>query len=490
MNICIAGQAAPVAWMPHLVSAFQKRGNVITIGPVPSIVPIGSMPESWPAPGHIDCPLDQIRSLLDVLPPGWVPDILVTVSGGGVPLLTCTHDLSCPTVFYSVDTWQCYMDYREALHYDIVFAGQRAFVPLLRAAGCQHVSWLPLACEPAVHNPLRMVKTSDIGFVGGTREPVHWRRRALLDALRARHSVIVHDGLYGDSMRRALAECKLVFNHSAVDDVNMRIFEVLAMGGALLTNRTSQTSGLFDLFTEGEHLIVYDDEKDLLAKASHFVTQDAECMRIAMAGKSLVHREHTYDHRVDTILNTVAGLFPGFPAAGARESDRFDFLPKVPGRLLDIGMAVPASKHGLLRRGVRTFSGYARNEEVLTKRRGSYHDAGTEMTDRWRESFDTAVIGMPPFDGEFDLAYGCLAPGGALVARYPKSPEIDSEHSEEFIQHGFHVVRRFVDSEHRRVIWARKRTRHLRDIAREVCQTLWVPGVDGEHVASLLDPEW
>lgn len=494
-RICVVGQASAWGWMPHLVSAFQRAGDIRTIGPIPGSNPRDAVPTPWPPPNHVAADLDKIGSLYDVLPRGWDPDLLVAISGGGVPMFIHTEDLSCPTVFYSVDTWQCYMDYLEALHYDLIFAGQRAYVPLLRAAGSRHVLWLPMACDPAVHKPVESERIHDIVFVGGTSEPVHWQRRQLLEALRSSHSVLALEHVYGESMCRAFATGQIIFNHSAVEDVNMRIFEALAMGCALLTNRQSVPNGLLDLFEEGTHLVTYDGEADLLRKTSQLLIDGPQLERLRIKGRREALARHTYDHRVRTILKTVDELFPLSRPADRNEIDGgnlIDYLPRAPGRVLDFGMGARISKRAVAAKGAASLAGYSADPHLRRQRAGSFDFILGETNERCAEEFDTVLMETPFAALEtVRRAWVHLVEGGTLVARINAGRWAGNHELDEWFRaQDFHLIRRHASRDGTLVVVARKRTRRLRDIAREVCERLRVPGVNAEAVTAMIPPSW
>jgi len=71
----------------------------------------------------------------------------------------------------------------------------------------------------------------------------------------------------------------------------------------VLTDRAAP-SGLDELFTDREHLVIYDDDS-IEELAVDYRAHDDERERIAAAGRAEVLRHHTYDHRAATIIETV-----------------------------------------------------------------------------------------------------------------------------------------------------------------------------------------
>jgi hypothetical protein len=105
-------------------------------------------------------------------------------------------------------------------------------------------------------------------------------------------------------MARMYSESRLVFNCSLRGEVNMRVFEGPATGTLLLTDRIS--NGLSDLVRDREHVVLYDDEQ-LLNLVDEYLRDSAARELIASQGYEHVRAYHTYDQRVENILETVLG---------------------------------------------------------------------------------------------------------------------------------------------------------------------------------------
>jgi hypothetical protein len=157
LRVCILAQANPFNWVTHYVEAFREVCDTIVIGPTPNAATLAGWGRAHlahlVAPNDVVADTQDVPELIERLPEGWRPDLVVAIQSG-LGAYTCA----------------------------------------------------------------------------------------------------------------AFARARLTFNHSAVYEPNMRIFEVLAMGGALLTNREAERNGLLDLFRDGEHLVVYNSEADLLDK--------------------------------------------------------------------------------------------------------------------------------------------------------------------------------------------------------------------------------
>lgn len=428
MRICILTQADTLAWTQHYIDAFRQRAEVITVGP--GLTPTDR--ENWGVekftdrliPNDIDVALTNDLDLRTVLPADWSPDLLVGISKGGVALRTLPDTLMCPSVYLSIDTWQSPGDYVDAQCYDFTFAAQQSFVERLRAAGASNVSWLPLGCNPAAHFPKDIKPDLDIAFVGNVILPVHQQRHELLKRLQTSFSTAVVTRAFGDEVCEIMARGRLAFNHCAVFDVNMRVFEAMAMGRPVLTNRDAEYNGLFDLFTDGEHLIAYDNENDIVDKASYYLTHDEEREAIARKGYERVLANHTYLHRVDTILETVNQHIPALrerdsQAAARREHPYINLVPYGAKRIVDFQLSLHGFTDVLRQRGMEEFVGItdkAPAENAYT------HVYGLDSPDEWPRNVDTLVLPDTSLlhDNTKDAirrVRNMLTPGGTLIVR-------------------------------------------------------------------------
>ncbi len=357
MRICILGLGNPLSWTRHYVQAFRQYGDVLTVGPVfdesfQITCRVRHMADDIPPPDIIT-DLHSGVDLASLLPEGWRPDLIVAISDFGRPLCPAMQAFPCPKAYISIDTWQSPRDYVDALQYDYVLAAQREFVPRMRATGARNVHWLPLGCDPDFHHPVPAEKRYDIAFVGALTSDVHIKRAYLLGKLKERFNVNIQTGVHGEAMCRTFHEGRIAFNHCDINDINMRVFEVMAMGCPLLTNRTPERTGLFDLFEEGKHMLVYDDADDLLHKVKQYLGDKETCMRVAKAGRDEVLAKHTYAHRVERILSVVDrhGGLATTAAMPLREMNGslLDYLPASPETVVDLGMTLGGSARRLRR---------------------------------------------------------------------------------------------------------------------------------------------
>ncbi len=504
VRVCILAQSSPSTWVEHYIRAFRACCDTLVAGPKPDLETLkrwdGRDKAADAAPEiDIPCDFDALDDLYALLPGGWTPDLVVGIAGiGGAPLYAKAAALSCPTAFITVDTWQCLLDYREARRYDFVFAAQREFVPHLRATGSPRVFWLPLGCQPEAQPAGAAAPTHDVSFVGAATQPVHDIRRTLLEGLSRRFSVLAQESVFGAEMWSALARGRLVFNHSAVQELNMRIFETMGLGRPLLTNHEAEANGLFELFEEDKHLIVYRSAEDLAEKVARYLEDDAARLAIGKAGQEEALAKHTYQHRVHTLLETVAahtGAFGPGRAASTFQGDKLlDYLPVAPGVVMDLGLGLSASRVGLRRRGAAKLIGVCGDAGESARRAGSY-DEIVSWPPQAADEIDTVVAACPfalptPPPMLFELVHGLLREGGTLVLRlrgvdlYNLGLDKDLDGFEKWLEaRDFHL--RLLGptlEDYGFIFLARKRTRRLRGIVEEVYTRLQVPELDLEEL--------
>lgn len=272
----------------YLEKAFRIGHEVYYIG-----LPSASRPGYLP---HQD--------LTDLITIGGLPqpDLVVFIDSPGGFFPKGLEKLPCPTACYLIDVHQGFdLRAQYAYFFDFIFCAQKSYVDHLKKLKLNNVFWLPLACDPEIHGKRELPKIYDIGFVGNWRFP---RRLRLLTLLAHHFTLNDFRRVYPkEQIATIYSQSKLVFNCSVNGDLNMRIFEALASGSMLITDRID--NGLDELFKDGVHLVTYQDEDSLLEQVKYYLEHEAERESIAMAGMQLVLAHHTYSNRVQTILDTV-----------------------------------------------------------------------------------------------------------------------------------------------------------------------------------------
>jgi hypothetical protein len=499
-RVLVLAHTCPSSWTDYYIGALRESCEVRVMGPEATHERLAgcgrehlrrdAIPPDYPV--DFEQSFDLVREL-----DGWRPDLVLGVSGiGGMPLYRGIAELPWPTAYITVDTWQCLLDYRQAMQYDVAFAAQREFVPHLRATGCREAHWLALAASPAHHFPAGGEETHDIAFAGGLHDAVHAQRRELLDALRPDFSVLAESNCYGAELRSITARGRLAFNHSAVQEVNMRIFEAMAMGKPLLTSAGAESNGLLELFENGRDLWLYDSAESLHRVCAGLLA-DTHRERIGRRARDLVLERHTYAHRAQTLLDTVDRVVPTYAETQRKDAEPkpADWLPRAPGRALDVGMALGVSRIAMRQRGAEEFAGIAWTAEDLRQRGGRYDDAALWPAEP-RGSFDTVILGGEYIPIDYDQAlawcHAALTEGGTLLlaaqaeALEAAGIRLKSDAIEVWLQARDFLLRRIGGPlpDGRVMIQARKRTRRVRDVVATVHRRL---DLDFTDVPALLE---
>ncbi len=218
-----------------------------------------------------------------------------------------------PCAWWAIDT---HLNFEwcstKAADFDSVFAAQRDGAERLRASGIASARWLPLACDPEIHRRHPLPKERDVAFVGNLFPGA---RSELVGRILERHPDSFVGRAYFDEMARLYSSSRIVFNRSIRDDINMRVFEALACGSLLVTNDLAE-NGQDELFVPGTHLVTYRDAEELLRAIGHHLEHPGDRERIAAIGRREVLANHTYRHRMETLVAAVEEEWGRtFPAA-------------------------------------------------------------------------------------------------------------------------------------------------------------------------------
>lgn len=86
--------------------------------------------------------------------------------------------------------------------------------------------------------------------------------------------------------------------------IPMRIFDIMSVGGFVLTNYQEEIP---ELFEEGKEIVTFRTPEELIDKADYYLGHDTERINIGINGYKKVKKCHTYEHRLKKIISI---LFP------------------------------------------------------------------------------------------------------------------------------------------------------------------------------------
>lgn len=220
-----------------------------------------------------------------------------------------------PVVFYAIDTHLAHTWKKvraTATWYDLVCCTQRAAAQRLPKA-----VWVPLACDAELHGPTGEPVVWDLAFVGTEGG---MPRKFYLQALRERYPNSRIGAAEHTAIGSIYSRSRIGINYAIADDVNMRVFEVLAAGTLLVTN--ALPGGEFDALglQDRRHVALYRTPRELLEALEYFLAHEEERIRVARAGRQVVLERHTYRHRLQQLLKAARHIGLPVPAAVGHEA--------------------------------------------------------------------------------------------------------------------------------------------------------------------------
>jgi predicted O-linked N-acetylglucosamine transferase (SPINDLY family) len=222
----------------------------------------------------------------------------------------------------------------------IAFLYDRHHIPFFQAAGFKNLFWLPGFTFPhddaALEKVSKVGRQNIVGFVGQAGK-FHPRRVRLLEALQAGQIPFLPKAASQSESLKFYAAAAIGFNASLNGDLNLRFFEILASGAALLTDSLGLDSGLEMLADSGCRFETYSSAEELVEKAKHLLGNHNHAAEIGKAGKSWflknLHREKRSEifHRV-----AFDGLEPEIFTIPPKQSSKVSFAGKQLSEVLEV----------------------------------------------------------------------------------------------------------------------------------------------------------
>jgi glycosyltransferase involved in cell wall biosynthesis len=240
---------------------------------------------------NIDLNRTHILDLLRQIPRGHDFDFVVLVENIGERVFPKGIEESpIPTVFYSIDTHLNLYWHREyGRAFDLVLTTQKDYVEKFKKSGAKRAFWLPWSIDPNVFHDHGLKRIYDIVFIG-TLDPSSRRKRSyLVEELSKKFNVKVFGTqpdkrLSPTEMARVYSQAKIVLNESILEELNFRVFEAMACGPLLMTEKIG--NGLLDLFQDRRHLVVY-DHKNVIDLAAYYLKNSKERPGKGLSQKSI-----------------------------------------------------------------------------------------------------------------------------------------------------------------------------------------------------------
>src|SRR5712692_1756655 len=222
-----------------------------------------------------------------------------------------------PTICFQVDTYAFpKRRLRWASLFDHVAVFHPGYVEEFRRGGHPGAFLLPHAVRRELFEGGELERTFDLGWVGQSQGPLYRRRSALLPALAGMFKFKMNewDRKYSaEELAEVYRRSRIVVNIGRDDypqDANLRTFEAMAAGALLLTSLPSELTQLG--FEDGKHFLGFRSGEEIPSLVRRYLSDEPARRQIAEAAREKVLREHTYDVRVQTLLENLekdAGKF-------------------------------------------------------------------------------------------------------------------------------------------------------------------------------------
>lgn len=222
---------------------------------------------------------------------------------------------SGPSFYYAIDTH---------LDFDSRFEmAKSAQLPVMAQLTCGAqkatnrglpVLWVPLACDPWIHQDYQVERNLDIAFVGHLYEDDVWRstlKQRLIDRGFKEDKIFVGTATK-EEMGKIYSRAKIVLNHTVRDnkqDINMRVFEAMSCGAYLLTQRLDNTD--MDKIIPQDLYGVYGPENEMFGLIDKILKDWNKYELIAKQAKLFVRTHHTYTAHLKTLLSNMGAIAEG-----------------------------------------------------------------------------------------------------------------------------------------------------------------------------------
>lgn len=107
----------------------------------------------------------------------------------------------------------------------------------------------------------------------------------------------------GDGALKVFYSSKINLNitlRSIASGIPARVFDIMSVGGFVLTNWQEEIP---ELFVEDQEIVTYKTPEELIDKADYYLKHENERLRIGVNGYRKVKEQHTYEHRLEKIIS-------------------------------------------------------------------------------------------------------------------------------------------------------------------------------------------
>jgi len=183
--------------------------------------------------------------------------------------------------------------------FNIVYGFAKAELPFYKQFN-KNSHYLPLAADKDTHLEVNIEKTINVGFVGNLNNNRINMINFLLDK-----GIPIQYSYNKDKYNEIVSSTKINLNIGITEaGYQQRIYEILCMGGFLLTNKVRDE----DIFEDKKHLVYYKNFDELVNLYYYYNSHEDEAKIIANIGQQEVLEKHTYIHRAQQIVEDVKNV--------------------------------------------------------------------------------------------------------------------------------------------------------------------------------------
>ena len=257
----------------------------------------------------------DVAALAATLPADQQPDVVVCHVDCGFCLRPRNlHVFAGPKVLLAADShWgdhavSAMVRYATSEPFDrTILLYDRHHADIYRAAGVRNLHWIPGLTfthpDARIESAVTGARGRHLALVGKTG--YHFRRQRLFAGLISAGLPLAWrelpqrevPGFYGSSL--------IGLNVAMNGDLNLRVFETIAGGAMLLTDRLAPASGLDELLAEGREKVSYDHADHLVELARHYLAHPEEAEAIGRAGRQWFQNHFGETRRRDAFRELV-----------------------------------------------------------------------------------------------------------------------------------------------------------------------------------------
>jgi len=238
--------------------------------------------------------------------------------------------LNCRLYLYDTDSCNLFPDQNEFIYfieneliiYDEIFSFSKVAADFFTKTRNLPATYFPYGSNPIAREQAQ-AKSIDVLFVGRAS----FRRIFLLEYIKDKVSIygnrwnksypvispelqsrIVNRTVWGDDLTDLMLQSRIILNitnsnfYCVETGLNLRIFEVLAAGGFLLTDHYEEIAELFEI---GKEIETYSSARELREKIAYYLNHEEERMKIAAAGKKKFYALYTWEQRAHDFASKV-----------------------------------------------------------------------------------------------------------------------------------------------------------------------------------------